>query len=244
MNHRVPAVSVEIEIHPHRLAVNAIRIRVDRYLDAVGGRSRPLSHGVERVQYYSRHCCLCLCPPCKARMVVRPGIADYFAAAREHGLKRAIVSSSNRAWVDMHLRAAGRGGGLGRDLHRRPRSGPREAVAHALPRGARSARRDRGRGRGLQGLTERRPRGEGRRALLRRDPNEVTRDLGLEEAGADLVLDSLADLPPETLFRRLSWHPGSPYGFLRDCPHRRHGRQAVAALGSRSATTSGSRASG
>ena len=34
-------------------------------------------------------------------------------------------------------------------------------------------------------------------------PNDVTRDLGLEEAGADLVLDSLADLPPETLFRRL-----------------------------------------
>ena len=36
-----------------------------------------------------------------------------------------------------------------------------------------------------------------------RIPNEVTRELGLEEAGADLVLDSLADLPPETLFSRL-----------------------------------------
>jgi beta-phosphoglucomutase-like phosphatase (HAD superfamily) len=35
-------------------------------------------------------------------------------------------------------------------------------------------------------------------------PNEVTRDLGLEEAGADLVLDSLADLPPENLFAQLS----------------------------------------
>jgi beta-phosphoglucomutase-like phosphatase (HAD superfamily) len=35
-------------------------------------------------------------------------------------------------------------------------------------------------------------------------PNEVTRELGLEEAGADLVLDSLADLPPETLFSRLA----------------------------------------
>jgi beta-phosphoglucomutase-like phosphatase (HAD superfamily) len=33
-------------------------------------------------------------------------------------------------------------------------------------------------------------------------PNEVTRDLGLEEAGADLVLDSLADLPPEALFEQ------------------------------------------
>jgi beta-phosphoglucomutase-like phosphatase (HAD superfamily) len=34
-------------------------------------------------------------------------------------------------------------------------------------------------------------------------PNEVTRELGLEEAGADIVLDSLADLPPETLFSQL-----------------------------------------
>src|SRR4029078_8771754 len=34
-------------------------------------------------------------------------------------------------------------------------------------------------------------------------PNEVTRDLGLDEAGADIVLDSLADLPPENLLSRL-----------------------------------------
>src|SRR5581483_4526851 len=35
-------------------------------------------------------------------------------------------------------------------------------------------------------------------------PNEVTRDLGLDDAGADIVLESLADLPPESLFRRLA----------------------------------------
>src|SRR5690348_12620468 len=34
---------------------------------------------------------------------LRPGIAEYLAAAKEHGLKRAIVSSSTRHWVDMHL---------------------------------------------------------------------------------------------------------------------------------------------
>src|SRR6185437_5199093 len=34
---------------------------------------------------------------------LRPGIADYFAAAQQHELKRAIVSSSSRRWVDMHL---------------------------------------------------------------------------------------------------------------------------------------------
>jgi beta-phosphoglucomutase-like phosphatase (HAD superfamily) len=35
-------------------------------------------------------------------------------------------------------------------------------------------------------------------------PNEVTRELGLEEAGADLVLDSLAELPPEELLARFA----------------------------------------
>ena len=34
---------------------------------------------------------------------LRPGIAEYLAAARRHELKRAIVSSSSRDWVDMHL---------------------------------------------------------------------------------------------------------------------------------------------
>ena len=34
---------------------------------------------------------------------LRPGIVDYIAAARRHGLKRAIVSSSSRRWIDMHL---------------------------------------------------------------------------------------------------------------------------------------------
>jgi beta-phosphoglucomutase-like phosphatase (HAD superfamily) len=34
-------------------------------------------------------------------------------------------------------------------------------------------------------------------------PNEVTRGLGLDAAGADLLLDSLADLPPDELLRRL-----------------------------------------
>ena len=62
----------------------------------------------------------------------------------------------------------------------------------------------RGRGGRVRGLAERRPRGEGGRRLLRRVPNEVTRELGLDEAGADLVLDSLADLPPETLLSRLA----------------------------------------
>ena len=34
---------------------------------------------------------------------LRPGILDYLDFARERGLKRAIVSSSSRRWIDMHL---------------------------------------------------------------------------------------------------------------------------------------------
>src|SRR3954451_18021834 len=33
----------------------------------------------------------------------RPGIIDYLAATRRRGLRRAIVSSSSRWWVDMHI---------------------------------------------------------------------------------------------------------------------------------------------
>jgi HAD superfamily hydrolase (TIGR01509 family) len=35
---------------------------------------------------------------------LRPGIADYLVEAERLGLKKAIVSSSSRAWVDRHLR--------------------------------------------------------------------------------------------------------------------------------------------
>jgi HAD superfamily hydrolase (TIGR01509 family) len=34
---------------------------------------------------------------------LRPGLLEYFAYAREHELKRAIVSSASRRWIDMHL---------------------------------------------------------------------------------------------------------------------------------------------
>src|SRR5437764_11483274 len=34
---------------------------------------------------------------------LRPGILEYLEFAHEHGLKRAIVSSASRRWIDMHL---------------------------------------------------------------------------------------------------------------------------------------------
>jgi HAD superfamily hydrolase (TIGR01509 family) len=133
---------------------------------------------------------------------LRPGIADYLAAARRYRLKRAIVSSSTRRWVDMHLErleeAVGWDAICTADRDRdRAKPAPTlylealealgvtaiEAVAFEdSPNGVLAAK--------AAGV------------FCVAVPNEVTRDLGLEEAGADLVLDSLADLRPETLFAR------------------------------------------
>jgi len=130
---------------------------------------------------------------------LRPGIAEYLAAARRHGLKRAIVSSSTRPWVDMHLErleeAVGWDAICTADGDRtRAKPAPvlylaalrllgveaDEAVAFEdSPNGVLAAK--------AAGL------------FCVAVPNEVTRGLGLEEAGADLVLDSLAELPPEAL---------------------------------------------
>lgn len=134
---------------------------------------------------------------------LRPGIAEYIAAAQSHGLKRAIVSSSTRDWVDMHLERLEKAVGwdaictADRDPARAKPSPTLylealealgvtadEAVAFEdSPNGVLAAK--------AAGI------------FCVAVPNEVTRDLGLEEAGADLVLDSLADLPPETLFAQL-----------------------------------------
>jgi HAD superfamily hydrolase (TIGR01509 family) len=135
---------------------------------------------------------------------LRPGIAEYLAAARRHGLRRAIVSSSSREWIDMHLERLEEAVGwdaictADRDPARAKPSptlylealealdvAAREAVAFEdSPNGVLAAK--------AAGI------------FCVAVPNEVTRDLGLDEAGADLVLDSLADLPPEALFRQLA----------------------------------------
>ena len=134
--------------------------------------------------------------------VLRPGIAEYLAAAERNGLKRAIVSSASRRWIDMHLERLERA--IGWDAivtadHDENRAKPRptlylealyvlgvspgEAVVFEdSPNGIRAAKAA---GIFVVGI-----------------PNSVTQELGLEEA--DLVVESLADLPPDELLARFS----------------------------------------
>jgi HAD superfamily hydrolase (TIGR01509 family) len=134
---------------------------------------------------------------------LRPGISEYFAAARQHGLKRAIVSSSSRRWVDMHLERLEET--VGWDAI---------CTADGDPARAKPAPVLYLEALGLLGVDageavafEDSPNGvlaaKAAGVFCVAVPNEVTRELGLEDAGADIVLDSLADLPPETLFSRL-----------------------------------------
>src|SRR3954454_855753 len=134
---------------------------------------------------------------------LRPGIAEYLAAGRRHGLKRAIVSSSTRRWVDMHLERLEEATGwdaictADRDPAR-AKPAPTlylEALEQlGVPADEALAFEDSPNG----VLAARAP-----AVFCVAIPNEVTRDLGLAEAGADIVLDSLADLAPEALFSRL-----------------------------------------
>lgn len=133
---------------------------------------------------------------------LRPGIAEYLDAADRLGLKRAIVSSSSRRWIDMHLgrleRAIGWHAIVTAERDRsRAKPNPRmylealdlldiaadEAIVFEdSPNGVRAAR--------AAGI------------FTVAIPNAVTRDYGLDEA--DLVLDSLAELPPDELLARFS----------------------------------------
>jgi HAD superfamily hydrolase (TIGR01509 family) len=133
---------------------------------------------------------------------LRPGIADYIEAATRLGLRRAIVSSASRRWIDMHLarleRAVGWDAIITADRdNARAKPNPtmylealdvldvdaNEAVVFEdSPNGVRAAR--------AAGI------------FVVAIPNNVTRDFGLDDA--DLVVDSLADLPPDDLLARFS----------------------------------------
>ena len=131
---------------------------------------------------------------------LRPGILDYVAFAGEHGLKRAIVSSASRRWIDMHLERLEQAVGwdaiitADRDAARaKPNPtmylealetlGVRADEAVVFEDSPNGVRAGKAAGIFVVGI-----------------PNDVTRDTGLE--GADLVLESLAELPPEQLVQR------------------------------------------
>ena len=133
---------------------------------------------------------------------LRPGIAEYLAAAERHGLRRAIVSSSSRRWIDMHLARLERALGWDAILtadgdHSRAKPSPvlylealdalgvqagEAVVFEDSPNGVRAAK--------------------AAAIFTVAIPNSVTQDYGLEEA--DLVVQSLAELPPDELLARLS----------------------------------------
>ena len=134
---------------------------------------------------------------------LRPGILEYLEAAERLGLKRAIVSSASRGWIDMHLarleRAVGWDAIVTAD-HDPVRAKPRPTLylealrelgvdAHQAiafedsPNGAKAAKAA---GLYVVGI-----------------PNAVTRDLGLAET-ADTVVASLAELPPDELLARFA----------------------------------------
>lgn len=131
---------------------------------------------------------------------LRPGIADYLAEAKRRGLKRAIVSSSTRRWIDMHLARLERSVGwdaivtADRDVERaKPRP---DLYLEALDllgvaAGEAVAFED-----SLNGVLAAQAAGIFCVAI----PNEVTRDMGLDHA--DLLLHSLAELPPTELLAR------------------------------------------
>ena len=132
--------------------------------------------------------------------VLRPGIAEYLADAERLGLRKAIVSSASRDWIDRHLRRLERVHGwdaivTADDDPRRAKPRPtlylealdvlgvaaEEAVAFEdSPNGVRAAR--------AAGI------------FCVGVPNPVTAGLGLD--AADLVVESLADLPLTELLAR------------------------------------------
>ena len=133
---------------------------------------------------------------------LRPGIAEYFAAARRLGLKRAIVSSASRPWVDMHLHRLEEAVGwdaicTADRIPERAKPAPTlylEALGQlGVAADEAVAFED-----SLHGVRAARAAG----VFVVAVPNEVTRDFGLEEA--DLVVGSLAELPPDELLARLA----------------------------------------
>jgi HAD superfamily hydrolase (TIGR01509 family) len=131
---------------------------------------------------------------------LRPGILDYVRFAEERGVKRAIVSSATRRWIDMHLERLEQAVGwdailtADRDPSRaKPNPTMYLEALDVLGVGADEAIVFEDSPNGIRA-------GNAAGIFVVAIPNEVTRHAGL--GGADLVLDSLADLAPADLLAR------------------------------------------
>jgi HAD superfamily hydrolase (TIGR01509 family) len=133
---------------------------------------------------------------------LRPGIIDYLDAAERRGLKRAIVSSASRDWIDMHLTRLERTVGWDAIItadHDPVRAKPAPALylealdVLGVPANEAVAFED-----SPNGIAAAKAAG----IYVVGIPNLVTRDLSLDQA--DLVLDSLANVSPDELLRRLA----------------------------------------
>jgi len=145
---------------------------------------------------------------------LRPGIAEYLADAERLRLRKAIVSSSSRRWIDSHLvrleRTVGWDAIVTAD-HDVERAKPRPTLyLEALALLGLSADEAIAFEDSPNGITAAKAAG----LFCVGIPNSITADLGLEHA--DLVLDSLADLPLEDLIERAGERGGSG----RDNDHR------------------------
>jgi HAD superfamily hydrolase (TIGR01509 family) len=149
---------------------------------------------------------------------LRPGILDYFEYAHAQGLKRAIVSSASRRWIDMHLERFEQSVGwdailtADRDASRaKPNPTMYLEALELLDVRAEEAIVFEDSPNGVRA-------GKAAGIFVVGVPNQVTRAVGLDDA--DLVVDSLAELPPAELVQRANARGGERAG-EHDDPERR-----------------------
>lgn len=133
---------------------------------------------------------------------LRPGIVDYLDYAQRHELKRGIVSSASRGWIDMHLARLERNVGwdaiVTADLDKNRAKPHPTLYLEALELVGVDASEAIAFEDSPNGILAARAAG----VYVVAVPNAITRELELDYA--NLVVGSLADLPPDELVARLA----------------------------------------
>jgi putative hydrolase of the HAD superfamily len=133
---------------------------------------------------------------------LRPGVDDYFLEAQRLGLKTAVVSSSDTPWIERHLGRLGRLEGLdaivaanGDTARAKPRP---DLYLEALEQLGLDADEAIAFEDSLNGIRAAKAAG----LVCVAVPNPITATMAFDEA--DLVLESLADVPLRDLLERFS----------------------------------------